>query len=150
MKASYPDNPLTLDIALFRDQCPQFADSLVWSQPLIQSYWDFATSIVVDENYGMLADFYRQTALNLLTAHLLVLKERTDKGQNTAFVTNSSVDKVSVTRLAPPSNSQFQWWLNQTPYGAQLLVMLEISSVGGISVGGLPERSAFRKVGGIF
>ena len=150
MKASYPDNPLTLDIALFRDQCPQFADSLVWSQPLIQSYWDFATSIVVDENYGMLADFYRQTSLNLLTAHLLVLKERTDKGQNTAFVTNSSVDKVSVTRLAPPSNSQFQWWLNQTPYGAQLLVMLEISSVGGISVGGLPERSAFRKVGGIF
>jgi hypothetical protein len=51
---------------------------------------------------------------------------------------------------APPAANAWQYWLNTSPYGMQLLALLQAKGVGGLYVGGLPERDAFRKVYGVF
>jgi hypothetical protein len=141
---------IVYDDALFRAQCPEFADETKYPPALIQMYWDQATCIVSNEDYGPLMGDCRALGLNLLTAHLLKISQNIMKGKQGGYVVSSTIDKISVQRLAPPSVSEFDWWLNQTPYGQQLLVMLEVHTVGGFSFGGLPERSAFRKVNGVF
>ncbi|MNJ79317.1 hypothetical protein D3C77_772930 [compost metagenome] len=44
----------------------------------------------------------------------------------------------------------WSYWLGMTPYGMQLMALLKVCTGGGLYVGGLPERAAFRSVGGIF
>lgn len=98
----------------------------------------------------MLEGECRYRALTLLTAHLAALGVLIAAGQVPGLVQTATVDKVSVSLTPPPILTQFQWWLSLTPYGQQLLALLQVASVGGIYIGGLPEISAFRKVGGIF
>lgn len=86
----------------------------------------------------------------LMTAHLMALSDMLLLGNNPAIVSQSTIDKESVTLVPPPAKSQFQWWLNTTAYGAQLAALLSVAAVGGTFAGGSPERSAFRKVRGVF
>jgi hypothetical protein len=140
------------DAALFRAQFPAFADANKYSNELLQGNWDAATCIVTNVAYGcdILGAKCRQRVLNLLTAHITALNDIANSGGTAGIVTSASIDKVSVTNLPPPVKSSFSYWLNLTPYGQQLLALLTVSSVGGMYVGGLPEGSAIRKVGGIF
>jgi hypothetical protein len=121
----------------------------------VEAQWNIATCYITTENYGCLTDSCRAFAINAMTAHLFQLGSNSENtapgGNSTGFVQSATVDKVSVTRQAPPENgSQFHFWLNQTPYGSQLLALLKAKSVGGGYVGGLPERTGFRKIGGVF
>jgi hypothetical protein len=114
-------------------------------------YWDLATCYIDDNgSYGFLQGTCRQTALNFLTAHLTYTAGLIAAGQTSILVQTATIDKVSVGLTPPPVKDNWQWWLATSPYGLQLLAMLEARSIGGWFVGGLPERSAFRKVGGIF
>jgi len=141
---------IVFDAALFRKQIPKYADTVKYPDDFILIYWEQATYLVSSEDYGCMAGFSRAYALNLLTAHLMDLSAMAVRGKVGGFISSSTIDKVIVQRLAPPVSSGFDWWLNQTMYGQALLALLEVSSVGGFNVGGLPEGSAFRKVGGIF
>jgi hypothetical protein len=85
-----------------------------------------------------------------MTAHLAAISVLIAAGQIPGLVQNATIDKITVGLTPPPIPNQFQWWLNITPYGQQLLAMLQVNSVGGFYIGGLPERSAIRKVYGIF
>jgi hypothetical protein len=71
-------------------------------------------------------------------------------GTNPAVITSATVGEVTIGIEPPPIKNQFTYWLSSTPYGMQLLALLNVKGVGGISVGGLPEKSAFRRVGGVF
>lgn len=88
----------------------------------------------------------------LMVAHLLYIQGQVATGNGGAgAVTSATIDKVSVAFAAPPfGTSAYKFWLFKSPYGGQLLAMLERCSKGGVYVGGLPERSAFRSVGGVF
>jgi hypothetical protein len=88
----------------------------------------------------------------LMVAHLLYIQGQVATGNgNAGAVTSASIDKVSVAFAAPPfGTSAYKFWLFKSPYGGQLLAMLDRCSKGGVYVGGLPERSAFRSVGGVF
>lgn len=88
--------------------------------------------------------------LMLMTAHLLTLSQQQAAGGITGQVTSATVDKVSVTIAAPPGTDAWSYWLGMTPYGLQLRALLKRCSAGGMYVGGLPERAAFRSVGGVF
>ncbi|MGX2974486.1 DUF4054 domain-containing protein [Ursidibacter arcticus] len=95
-----------------------------------------------------------QIALNLMTAHLLHLTvgSESDGGsaQNGGIVASASEGSVSVSFATPPTKNAWQHWLASSPYGLQLWALLKQWSAGGFYIGGLPERKAVRKVGGVF
>lgn len=145
-------NTFTFDVEEFRVFFPAFASETLFPDDTLQMYWDSATCLVENTQSGclMLEGDCRFRALNLMTAHLTALSVLIAAGQTPGLVQSATVDKVSVSLTPPPIQSQWQWWLSLTPYGQQLLALLQVSSVGGVYIGGLPELSAFRKVGGIF
>lgn len=141
---------LEFDVAQFRADFPEFADEQQYTDDELQSCWDAATCYVSDEDYGVICGDCRQRALNLMTAHLCKIQDNVNKGKTNAFVSSSTVDKVSVTIVPPPQSSYWDWWLSLTSYGQQLQALLSVRSVGGMYLGGSAERSGFRKVGGRF
>lgn len=146
---------LTFDVTLFRTQFPAFSNATNFPDETLQMYWDMATCYISDTNCGVLNGNCRQTAINLMTAHLTQISVIIGANPTTSgtpkVVTGSTIDKISVTLTPPPfNNSQYWWWLSTTPYGAQLLALLQAKAIGGMYVGGLPETAAFRRVGGIF
>ncbi len=140
----------TLDIATFRSLFPAYSNVTSYPDATITMNWDTSTLYISAEDYGWLAGAQRERSIYLMTAHITALSDIIASGQNPSLVSGSSIDKVSVTLVPPPIKNQFHWWLSLTPYGAQLLALLKLSAVGGMYVGGNSERSAFRKVGGIF
>ena len=144
---------ITLDPAAFRALFPQFADPAKFPDAALALQFGMATGYVSADTYGDMTVAARTNALYLMTAHLLalgiIIAQNNYSGQ-VGVVTGAVVDHVQITLTPPPLKSQWQWWLNTTPYGAQLLGLLEAQAVGGFMVGGLPERSAFRKVAGVF
>ena len=144
---------ITLDPAAFRALFPQFADAAKWPDAALSIQFGAATGYVSADTYGDMPVAARTNALYLMTAHLLalgVIVAQNNYSGQVGVVQGATVDHVQITLAPPPLKSRWQWWLNTTPYGAQLLALLEAQAVGGFYVGGLPERAAFRKVGGIF
>lgn len=146
---------ITLVIADFRAAFPQFASAVAFPDALVTLQYNMATGFVSDSTYGCMTVLVRTSALYLMTAHLLSLGAIIADGgtyQGAAgIVTQSKVGDVSVSLAQPPyGTSAWRYWLSLTPYGAQLLALLDVQSAGGFYIGGLPERAAFRKVGGIF
>ena len=144
---------ITFDAATFRVLFPQFANAASFPDVKLQADFDMATAYVSADTYGDMPVAARGQALNLMTAHLLalgvIIAQNNYQGQ-VGIVTGAVVDHVQITLTPPPVKSQWQWWLNTTPYGAQLVGLLQAQAAGGFYVGGLPERAAFRKVGGYF
>lgn len=141
---------LVFDVSAFRAQFPAFSNADVFDDATLQAYWDAAICYISNENYGYLAGDCRQRAINLMVAHLLQLARTAAAGKQSGLMQSASIDKISITVTPPPVQSQWQWWLSTTPYGAQLLALLQSKSVGGFYIGGLPETAAFRKAWGRF
>lgn len=142
---------IVFDVTQFRAQFPAFQNPVMFPTATLQMYWDSATCYVSDTgNYGWLQGDCRRLAINLMTAHLAALSVLIASGQVPYLAQNATIDKVSVGLTPPPLKNQWQWWLMTTPYGMQLQALLQNRSVGGWYVGGRPELSAFRKVGGRF
>lgn len=145
---------------LFRKQFPEFASEIKYPEPILSMYWDTASMFVSADDcpYNVLAGKRLAVILNYVTAHLLTIglqaadAAKTGGGQSSmgGFTTSASIGEVSVSKLAPPAADGWQWWLASTSYGQSLWAMLEVLAVGGMSIGGLPERQSFRKSGGIF
>lgn len=137
------------DPILFRGLFPAFKVEEQFPTLQLQTYWDLATAYVNDQAGGCyiyaLKAKQQVFALNLMTAHIAYLNQQMASGQTTGVVTGASIDKVSVTLLAPPSNNQWQFWLNQSPYGQQLLALFTVASAGGFYYGGNPVVPAFRR-----
>lgn len=143
---------LVYNDADFRLQFPFFADMDAYPEQLLTMNFAAGTNYISDYNSGFLANGNRQFALYLMTAHLTQLGTfvTANNGSPTTIETQARIDKISVTVAPPPSKNQWQYWLNTTPWGMQLFALLQVASAGGWFVGGLPERFAFRRVGGGF
>ena len=141
---------ITLNISNFRALFVEFENVTTYPDAIITMNWETSTSFISDEDYGFMQGKQRETALNLMTAHLIKLGTIIATGQTPSLISGSSVENVSVSLTPPPLKNQFHYWLNLTPYGSQLLALLQMVAVGGLTVGGRNERSAFRKVGGGF
>ena len=131
---------MTFDLPTFRALYPQF-DAVADATVLAQA--------------GQAECYLAETcadscALNLMVAHLLQLSANAASGAPAGQVTSASIDKVSVTvAQGAGANNSYTYWLNSTPYGQQLAALLARCAAGGTFVGGLPERAAFRSVGGV-
>lgn len=138
------------DDAKFRQMFPEFADPVKYPAALIEEYWTQASCYIVGEGNILLGSCCSFLALGQMTAHMMTIAAHAAKGKQAGYKTGATVDKVSVSYAAPPAIDQFSWWLSTTPYGAALAALLEVKAAGGFSVGGLNERGAFKKVGGVF
>lgn len=137
----------TFDPVVFQGQYPEFFTT---DPAILTSYWTAATGYLSPSDGFVLNGAVVPLALGLLTAHLARTMTLLASGQSAGVVTAASEGSVSVSMTPPPTKSAWGWWLSTTPYGQQLLALLSLQSAGGFYIGGLPERSAFRKVGGVF
>ena len=133
----------------FREQFTAFQCTPAISDATLQAYFDTASLYISnqygDTYYGSLTLAQRTQALYLMTAHLTAISRSIATGQQDGIMVGASVDKVSVSLLPPPAKNQWQYWLQSTPYGKQLLVLLQTAGVGGFYIGGRPALPAFRR-----
>lgn len=143
---------ITFDVAAFRAAFPAFASESLYPNAFLEGKWDSATCIVSPDTdcTTLLSVKQRTRVLNLLTAHLVELGNLIAEGFQGGYVNSASVDKVSVSLDPPKTKSKFQWWLSQTPYGQEASAIMEMAGIGGLYVGGTPERDGFRSYGGRF
>jgi hypothetical protein len=143
-------NTLTLTIADFRSQFPQFGNPVQYTDNTLDMSFAMASVFISPTDFGYINGLARLNVLYLMMAHIMQLNvlAAENNGASPGFTTEARVDKVAVTIEPPPVKSQFGWWLNQTAYGAQLWAVLKVYAVGGTYVGGRPELGAFRRVGG--
>lgn len=146
---------ITLDVSLFRQRFATFADDVKYPDSTLDVQWIMACQYVSPEVCGSMTEDARTLALQLMLAHLLALGSVISAGGTgtgtPGISTGATVDKVAVSLASPPfGTSQWKYWLSLTPYGQQLLTLLAAQAAGGWYIGGLPERAAFRKVGGVF
>ena len=141
-------SPIQFDVAAFRTMFTAFSDAAAYPDVTLQLYWATATGYITDYPSYCSDDMsvsQRTLALNLMTAHISQLMTLAAAGQSGAVVVGATIDKVAVQLQPPPVKTQWQWWLNQTPYGAQLLALLDVASVGGFFAGGYPTPFTLRR-----
>jgi len=138
---------IEFDLNAFRAAFPAFIDT---PPATLSMYWDFATDFISNEIQCGTKLSVQTRYINLMTAHLAGLSCMQSAGDTPGVVIGATIDKISVTLQPPPERNEWQFWLNQTPYGRQLLALLQVQSAGGFYVGGAPERMGFRGFGGGF
>jgi hypothetical protein len=146
--------------ANFRTLFAAFSNDTIYPTVALQMYWTVGSDYIStnDSPCNNLNGASLQLALDLMCAHLTTLftkdnnnvQEGEDPGQPNLITTSASIGAVSVSDLPPPIKDAWDYWLNSTMYGQQLLALLQVKAVGGFYVGGLPERESFRKSGGRF
>jgi hypothetical protein len=138
---------ITLIISDFRAQFPAFS---AVSDAQITLYFNMATDFISVKNYGLLKDNSRTLALYLLTAHLLQIAGQVVSNDAVGTVTSATVGGISVSLLQPTASNEFKFWLNQSPYGQQLLGLLSVKAAFGLYVGGSFSQANIRKANGEF
>lgn len=139
------------DAVVFRAQFPQFADPAKYPTALLQSYFDTAGCYIDPNDTPWFYGDCLQGALYLMTAHLAFIY--TPVGNiipGVGIITSSTVDRVSVTQQVPKTDDAWRAFFLRSPYGLQLVALLEAQAAGGWLVAGSLERQAFRKAGGRF
>lgn len=136
------------DSTAFRALFPPYSDKQAFTDTVLQLYWNNATAYISNRTtncFGGLKPPQQVLALNYMTAHLTFLNQIANAGQNTGLMQGATIDKVTVQLTPPPEVNQWQWWLNQSPYGQQLLALLQQAAVGGFFYGGYPTAFALRR-----
>lgn len=138
-----------LDPAEFRTLYPQFADETLYPDATLQMWWTLASIAMDTVDNCVLSGDALQQAIYMLMAHIGTIMTRTAEGQTAVGpVSSATIDKVTVAHAVPPFKNGWQAYLSQTPYGMQLWALLEAAAAGGFYIGGRPESSSIRKVGG--
>ena len=110
----------------------------------IELYLLRAQCYVTSDKYGILSGDSLKLANYLFTEHLLVLQKNIAQGQYSSGIANTAtVDKVSVSMVPPPSLGAFEYWLNQTQYGSELLALLSSKTPLPLLLGGSFVRTLF-------
>ena len=156
--SDYRDRPFDYEsfVALF----PEFGDTSTFPQALVEIAGKNARLYVTDQSCPQLDGPDRAYAQSLMTAHLVVLaikRSANPLGQPTpgggsgssatggtaatssigvgagvGVITSASVGGVSVSMQLPQSATAWEYWLNQTPYGQELLAYLSAHVPAGI------------------
>lgn len=124
-------------VSEFRQWYPEFSNLEKYPDSVLQARLTLAQCYVSNVNFGCLKDECRLQAIYLMAAHLQLLNDKIASGQSQlGFTTSTSIDKVSVSVALPPYKNQLGYWLNTTPYGAQLLALLNSCAAIGLYYGG--------------
>lgn len=130
-------------LELFRKLYPQFAQ---YDDEIVLYLSESAECYMND----CMRDKCKDNAWLLIVAHLLQLKVNAETNTSGNQIASATIDKVSVSYSVTSSGNQSQDWFNLTPFGKEFLVLLQRKCGSVKYVGGYPERSGFRIVGGRF
>lgn len=127
-----------MDVATFRQQFPEFADTARYPEPLVAFWLDVVTRMLDPKRWADLLD----VGLALALAHHLVVAVR-EQGSAVAgkvpgtvlgMQTSKSVDTVSVSYdVGAVTNEGGGFW-NMTTYGIQFLGMARLVGSGGVQL----------------
>ncbi len=96
------------------------------------------------QNKGRLRDCDRVNAIYLLTAHLSLLTYKNQTGQSggmgAGMVASAAVGEVNISYVQIPNLDMWSYWLALTPYGLDLLALLERLTSVPFYIGGSLER----------
>lgn len=137
---------MTFDIAAFQAAFPAFAST---PDAAIQVW----VNIVAESSMGDWFSSAPLTQQQLIVAHvgyLLTNASTLSDSQGGGAVVSASEGSVSASFVAPPVRDGLEYYLSGSAYGQMLWAMLRVSAAGGVNIGGLPERRAYRKVYGTF
>ncbi|AAT37727.1 virion structural protein [Burkholderia phage BcepB1A] len=142
----------TLDITKFRALFPEFNNDVKYPDALLEQWYAVAGEYLGLTDYACgLNGNTLDLALMQLTAHLMKSATILSSNKGAPMVmTSATIDKVSISTLAPPIKNGWQYWLSTTPYGQMLWALLSMRSSGGFVYGGSPELSGYRRIGGVF
>ncbi len=126
--------------------CPEYTE-----QVFISQFPEFENAVNIEvyinrallyiSPFSALCRDRKQYAVFLITAHLLALQDNVNNGENTGGLqTSASIDKVSVSVAPPPFSDGFEYWLNQTVYGQQLLGFFNMLATVPNYIGGSFQR----------
>lgn len=134
-------NTVTVTIEGFYAQFPQF--NTTEYETICPQCLQRSQTYISIVNAGVLRDDKRVYAIYLLTAHLSQLTYQLIKRQSSGgagMVAGATVDGVTVNFVQIPHLSQWDYWLNLTPYGAELNFLLESLTAVPKYYGGSFER----------
>ena len=137
-----------MDFEAFRMMFPVFGDDKKYPDDFLEM-WADASSLHLRKGWSLSGKTY-DYALNLMMAHLIYTSGKAAENNGSGMVSSASEGSVSVSFATPTTKNGWEFWLASSPYGLQLWVLLKQLGSGGQVVGGLPERAAVRKVGGVF
>ncbi len=140
---------IDLNIQTFRATFPLYADEVTYPDVLLNAQYEIGKYYIADNDCTMVENC-REYALQAMLAHLLYIRDQVNSGNNVGVITSASEGEVSVSLATPVVDDEWHYWFNSSPFGRELIALLEVQSVGGFYVGGNPERRAFRKAGGVF
>lgn len=149
----------TADWTYFRATPPftVFSDETTYSDTYLDTMFDNA-QLMMPETMTAINSITFSSAnqamnnLYLMTAHLITLNNQIvgnssssgyDAGGAGIATSVSSSGGLSINYVAPPSDSELTWWLNQTPFGQQLAVIITTRLKGGFLIGGSTRRRGF-------
>lgn len=141
---------VTVTTSTLRLMYPYFANETAYPDVVLQLQLDASQDYISPYVCDYMSLSARTRATYLMACHLQSITDKINNGESTDLITSTIIDKITVTATPPTFKNQFQHWLNTTPYGKELLALLQMKSVGGMYYGGSPERSAFRKMDGTF
>lgn len=150
------------DDAGFRAKFPAFSDETKYPAAVLAGYFDMAATFISRWDNCLINGERLQLALDLVTAHVVSLMMAPNPTANVGasgpgpnvpqvggILQSASIDKVSVSIVAPPVRDGYDYWFNQTPYGQQYLALITVLTAGGLYIGGMPETVAFPRVYGL-
>lgn len=126
---------ITVTVDDFRQSMKQFADETAYPDEMVE--------ISLDRAYHYISGCtcscsWRGYALKLMAAHLLTISTKIINGDSSAGgrITSTSIDKISVSLDVPQTKTELDYWLSLTPYGLELLALLNAKASAGIYSGG--------------
>ena len=133
--------PSAFPLETFLARFPEFDDSEKYPIAKIQNYGDRAMMHITQSVPGMpMVGHYREYALFLMTAHLITLDAQDDANDPGSALSGTpfkaTVGSVSIEATKPNSFTSDDWnyWLNQTKYGRELLAYLDTQCAPGIFI----------------
>jgi hypothetical protein len=127
-----------VDIAAFRSNFPEFADTTAYPNTMITFWSGVAENLIREEVW---VDLY-QTGVQLYVAHELTLARQNVlsastggvPGQSGGIASNKSVGSVSVGYDLNSNSEKDAGWWNMTTYGKQLYRLIKIFGAGCIQL----------------
>ena len=141
---------ITLVLSDFRLQFPAFTSSVTYPDAQITMYFGMASDYISVTNYGLLVNGSRTLALYLLTAHLLQISVNFLNNKPAGTITSATEGSVSISLMQPQARNEWQFWLNQTGYGQQLLALIRVKAAFGFYTAGSYSSGNIRKYNGNF
>ena len=135
---------VVLDVSSFRARFKAFSSVTTYPNTTIETTWNTSTIYISDVINEFFPSDKLELALQQMTAHLLTISDKlTSSSKQMGIVASSTIGSVSVSMVAPKQVSEWEFWLNQTPYGQQLLALLNTVTAGGFYIGGSYPRLAY-------